>query len=205
MNEAAKIYLIDDDEAVRRSMAVLLEAHGYQTVEFALSREFLDAAELHGVGVVVADLIMPEISGEQLQERLIAAESTLSVVMVSGTADVNTAVRVIQRGALTLLEKPFAHEELFEAIAAGIIRSRSLVEQRARAAATAQALNALGSEERELLNHLLLGATLETCSTELKTSISAVEQRVRELLARFQVNSVGELAVLVDKILPKGE
>jgi len=199
MNDAATIHVIDDDEAVRCSMAALLAAHGYQSAQYALAREFLEQANLHSVGVVVADLIMPEMTGEQLQERMLALDSTLSLVMVSGMADVKTAIRVIQRGALTLLEKPFAQEELFAALAAGITRSRLRVEQRSQAAATASTLNTLSPDERALLKHLLTGATIESNSEALNTCVKEVERRVRGLLNLFGVASIGELAILVDK------
>jgi FixJ family two-component response regulator len=103
MNETTTIYVVDDDEAVLLSVKAMLGQHGYQSRGYLSAKQFLAEAPTDCPGCVITDLQIPEISGVELQQRLLAANSLLSVVVVTGVADVPTAVALMERGAITLL------------------------------------------------------------------------------------------------------
>src|SRR5262245_45380092 len=112
MTETSHVYAVDDDEAVLASVKAVLSLYGHRVACYSSAEEFLEEASLEDPGCVVTDLQMPEVSGVELQRRLLAAHSPLAVVVVTGVADVPTAVTMMERGAVTLLEKPYDHAAL---------------------------------------------------------------------------------------------
>jgi len=125
MIESNAVYIVDDDEAVLLSVKAMLSQHGYQSRGYLSANEFLADAPTDGPGCVITDLQMPVVSGIELQQRLFAANSFLSVVVVTGVADVPTTVALMEQGAITLLEKPYDHNKLVLAVERGLTLSRA--------------------------------------------------------------------------------
>jgi len=132
MSENVPICVVDDDEAVLLSVQAMLHQHGYRCRCYLSAQEFLNDLPDDRPGCVITDLQMPEVSGVELQRRLLDVQSPLSVVIVTGVADVPTAVTLMERGAVTLLEKPYNHKDLVgrkpsavAAEAAGAVGARS--------------------------------------------------------------------------------
>jgi FixJ family two-component response regulator len=151
------------------------------------------------VGAVLVDLAMPGTSGEELIDRLAERQSPLAPVVISGVADVKTTVRVMQRGAVTVLEKPFSESELLAALEAALARSQSHGTQRAEVAAIAAKLNALDADDQLILERMIAGSPIKSCSAELHLSTRTIERRRKALLELLGAQSIGELAVLVEK------
>src|SRR5262249_18725869 len=101
------VYVVDDDIVVLTSVDALLSQYDYQVHCFATAARFLEHADLNSAACLITDVQMPEIDGAQLLHRLKMANSPISVVVVSGVADVPTAVALMEGGAVTLLEKPY--------------------------------------------------------------------------------------------------
>src|SRR4029079_1431349 len=129
MVDIGQIYVIDDDPIVLRSVATVLKVHGLTVTCFASAADFLSASDCQCVGCVVTDHSMPGMTGSELQVRLVQLESTLSVVVVTGVADVRSAVLAMERGAITLLEKPYDDRALLVAVQFGLQKSQQLVEE----------------------------------------------------------------------------
>src|SRR5262245_24758757 len=125
MNESDPIYVVDDDEAVLLSVSAVLKQHGYVSTCYSSATSFLNVAPLERPGCVITDVQMPQISGIELQQRLLDANSPLSVVVVTGVADVPMAVALMESGAVTLLEKPYNHYHLLNAVQRGLTASRA--------------------------------------------------------------------------------
>src|SRR5690606_27156388 len=106
------IFIVDDDEAVRDSLRWLLEANGYRVRSFSGAEEFLESYDPEQVGVLIADVRMPGMSGLELQEELIARKAPLPIVFITGHGDVPMAVSTIKKGAVDFLEKPFNESDL---------------------------------------------------------------------------------------------
>src|SRR5690554_2210188 len=111
------IFIVDDDEAVRDSLRWLLEANGYRVRSFSGAEEFLSAYESDQVGVLIADVRMPGMSGLELQEELLARQAPLPIVFITGHGDVPMAVSTMKKGAVDFLEKPFNETDLRDIVA----------------------------------------------------------------------------------------
>ena len=117
MSESAGIvYIVDDDDSVRRGLERLLRSAGYRTETFASGREFLERADLKGPRCLVLDVRMPLWSGFDLQEMLAARGFKIPVIFITGHGDIPMAVRAMKAGAVDFLPKPFDEEHLLEAI-----------------------------------------------------------------------------------------
>lgn len=110
------IYVVDDDESVRRALSTLLRTIGYRTVAFASPTEFLSKYDPDRPSCLLLDVHMPGMSGLEVQQRLIRSGSMLPVIFMSGHGDVPMAVQAMKNGAVGFLEKPFSNEELLDLI-----------------------------------------------------------------------------------------
>ncbi|MBV9199259.1 MAG: response regulator transcription factor, partial [Alphaproteobacteria bacterium] len=116
------VYIVDDDEAVRDSLCVLLESRGYSVQNFASAPEFLAAAAALPAGSLIVDIRMPEMDGLELQQRLIERKLDFPLVVITGHGDVPMAVRAMKAGAVDFIEKPFASEAILDSLAAAFAR-----------------------------------------------------------------------------------
>jgi two-component system, LuxR family, response regulator FixJ len=120
----AVVFVVDDDPSVRRSLARLLKALGFQTETFASAWEFLAREPFEGPSCLLLDVRMPELSGFDLFERLKAAQREVPVIFITGHGDIPMAVRAIKAGAVDFLAKPFDEEALVAAVQQAIGESR---------------------------------------------------------------------------------
>ncbi|MCH7934836.1 MAG: response regulator transcription factor [Gemmatimonadetes bacterium] len=130
MNTAPKVYLIDDDASVRKSVARLLRIAAYQVEAYSSADEFLDTCRMAEHGCIVLDLRMPGLSGEGLQDRLRTMKEALPVIIITGHGDVKIRDSMIKKGAVAFLTKPFDDQELLDAIEAAFVRNRREVRER---------------------------------------------------------------------------
>lgn len=192
MNEL-DIYVVDDDRAVLSSVHAVLARTGRRVHCLASAEEFFAAAELQRAGCVVTDVQMPGIGGVELQNRLLAAHSPLAVVVVTGVANVPIAVAMMERGAVTLLEKPYAAADLLSAVERGLAVSA----ERWREQSVARRLAQLTAEERNVLAQLLAGQPNKAIAHTVSMSMRTVDRRRQAVLEKMGVHSVAELAVLL--------
>ncbi len=130
MNTAPKVYLIDDDASVRKSVARLLRIAAYQVEAYSSADEFLETCRMAEHGCIVLDLQMPGLSGEGLQDRLRTMKEALPVIIITGHGDVQIRDSMIKKGAVAFLTKPFDDQELLDAIEAAFVRNRREVRER---------------------------------------------------------------------------
>jgi len=130
MNTAPQVYLIDDDASVRKSVARLLRIAAYQVEAYSSADEFLETCRMAEHGCIVLDLQMPGLSGEGLQDRLRTMKEALPVIIITGHGDVQIRDRMIKKGAVAFLTKPFDDQELLDAIEAAFVRNRREVRER---------------------------------------------------------------------------
>jgi FixJ family two-component response regulator len=197
MNDSISVYVVDDDEAVLLSVKAMLSQHGYGCLCFLRAEEFLRNARFDQPGCIITDLQMPEISGVELQRRLVAAHSPLSVVVVTGVADVPTTVALMERGAVTLLEKPYNHDDLIEAVQKGIAQSREKWSLRRSQEAVRDRLAALSMDERRVMECMLTGQPNKAVAHRLELSMRTVDRRRQAVLEKMGVRTAPELALLL--------
>lgn len=191
------VYVVDDDDVVLQSTEALLSQNGYQVTCFSEARTFLVTVPLHSCGCLIADVQMPGMTGTELIQRLSDAASTLSVIVISGVADVATAVSVMQHGAATLLEKPYNPGDLMRAIDNALEVSRKRWRHYSVESSLRGRLATLTNEERAVMKLMLQDQPNKAIASELGLSLRTVDRRRQTVLAKMQVESVPALATLV--------
>lgn len=198
MGDDRQIYVIDDDEAVRDSLAFVLECAGFSVATYESARVFLDAIPMLGRGCIVTDVRMPEIDGIDLLRRLNALSVDWPVVVITGQADVHLAVEAMRRGALDLIEKPCDDVILLGAVRTALSRNESDIAMDAEAAASRQRISDLSVVERKVLDGLVVGESSQAIASELRISLRALELLRANVMTKMQAPS---LVALVRTVL----
>jgi two-component system response regulator FixJ len=192
------VYVVDDDAAIRRSLERLLEAAGFRAVSFAAPSVFLDVAASLKSGCVLLDILMPEMSGLELQQRLLQMKVALPIIVMTAQGDVQTAVRAMQAGAIDFIEKPYNDRVLFAAVETALQR-RAPVDRSAEIAEAAVRIGELSPREREVLEALVSGHPNKVIAFDLGISVRTVEVHRARMMDRLAVRQFAEairLAVL---------
>jgi FixJ family two-component response regulator len=190
------VFVVDDDAAVGRALVSAGKVIGHPVRAFATAAEFL-AAYSGEPGCLVLDIRMPGMSGTELQRHLADTGTDIPIVMISGHADVRTAVEAMTLGAVTLLEKPFRLEDLLEHVSVALARDTQRRAARERTASASAKLAALTAKEREVLDLIAAGKSNRDMADRLGLSVRAVEDRRARLMKRVSANSVAELVKLL--------
>lgn len=192
----ANLYVIDDDEAVRDSLAAQLDSAGFIVRKFASAREFLGEARSLLPGCLISDVRMPELDGLELLDRLMTLGVRFPTVMMTGQGDVGMAVRAMKAGAIDFVEKPFSDEIILECIKRAedtLVRSQRNDE----AAELALVLIALLTErEREVLDGLVAGLPNKTIAYDLGISSRTVEVHRARVMQKLQARSLSQVVRL---------
>ncbi len=197
------IYLVDDDEAVRDSLALLIGTVGLRVRTWADPLVFIDAFDRDAIGAIVLDVRMPGLGGLALLDRLRAAGVDQPVVMLTGHGTVELCRRAFKSGAAEFLEKPVDDELLIETLQQAV---RSHVQTRQRHQADRQARERyaqLSEREREVLGLIVAGLTNKEAGRALGLSPRTVESHRANLFAKLGAESLATLirqyAALVDE------
>jgi two-component system, LuxR family, response regulator FixJ len=192
----AHVYIVDDDEAVRHSLAVLLAGLPFAVSSFASAQEFLAAAASLPAGCLIADMRMPGMTGLELRRRLNEQALDFPTVIITGHGDVPLAVRAMKEGAVDFIEKPYAIEAVLSAIEVALVR---LAEANPGGAATTEAatrLALLTPREREVLEGLLAGLPNKSIAYDLAISPRTVEVHRARVMQKLQARSLSEVVRL---------
>jgi FixJ family two-component response regulator len=196
VNEATseqKIYLVDDDEALRDSLTWMLESHGHQVEAYPSAEAFLARWNDRLVGCLVLDVRMPSMSGLELFEKLRRRHSVLPVIFITGHGDVPMAVAALKQGAVDFIEKPFASEDMLRLVENCLSREREQRNRRLLEANTARRLAQLTSREREVLDLILAGKLNKQIADVLDISIKTVEVHRARVMEKMGANSLAAL------------
>jgi two-component system response regulator FixJ len=187
------VHVIDDDDAVRESLALLMEAAGLTAHAYACAEDFLDAVERAAPGCVVTDVRMPDMSGIDLLHRLSDRLDQFPVIVLTGEADVPMAVEALKGGALDLIEKPYAAGAILAAVTSALRQLEARRDRTSRRAESAQRLAALSAREREVLQGLLEGHSNKEIARDLSISPRTVEAYRANLMMKMGAESLSEL------------
>lgn len=187
------VYIVDDDEAVRDSLSILLEACGYRVRSFGLASEFLAAAPSLPAGCLVADIRMPGMDGLELQRHLNEHALEFPMIVITGHGDVPLAVRAMKAGALDFIEKPFATQVILNSVEAGLSRLSADDERDPAGLAAAAKLELLSPREREVLEGLLGGLPNKSIAYDLAISPRTVEIHRARVMDKMGARSLSEL------------
>lgn len=193
MNGSGVVHVIDDDEAVRDSLAMLLDAVGFSVTAYASATAFLDRLDRAPSGCVVTDVCMPEVSGLDLLRRLSDRLAQFPVIVLTGEADVPMAVEALKSGARDFIEKPYPPEAVIKAVARALERMQAETSREIQRAETARRIAALSARESEVLDGLLAGASNKEIARDLGISPRTVEAYRANLMMKMGADSLSEL------------
>lgn len=193
MGPGRTVHVIDDDGAVRDSLATLLEASGFTVHAYPSAQAFLDGLDRAPSGCVVTDVQMPEISGLELLRRLSDRLAQFPVIVLTGEADVPIAVEALKNGALDLIEKPYSAETVVAAVRQALTQLEARGARLSRRSQTAARIAALSAREREVLEGVLKGGSNKEIARDLGISPRTVEAYRANLMMKMDADSLSEL------------
>jgi two-component system, LuxR family, response regulator FixJ len=186
------VHLVDDDEAIRRSVGFMLRTSGFHVRTYESGVELLKAAPNLEPGCILLDIRMPGVDGLEVQAALRDKGVTLPVIIMTGHGDVSLAVQAMKAGAVDFIEKPFEKALLLSAIEHGIDRLRRTAANRDQADEASVRLQALTPREREVLDGLAKGLPNKTIAYDLGISPRTVEIHRANLMTKLDVRSLSE-------------
>jgi len=193
---AQTVFIVDDDAAVRDSIAELVGSVGLPSEGYPSGPSFLQAYRPERSGCLVLDVRMAEMSGLTVQQKLVELGTTLPVIVLTGHGDVPMAVEAMKAGAVEFLQKPYRDQALLDAINAALAADAAARHVHAGAESFEQRRASLTEREREVLGHLLAGRTSKEIARALDISPRTAEAHRRNLMQKFGVASAKELLLL---------
>lgn len=190
------VFVVDDDEAVRKSLAWLIGSVGLAVQAYENADAFLASWTVERPGCLVLDVRMPGMSGLELQDALGRRGSSLPVIIVTGHADVPMAVRALKAGAVDFIEKPFNDQVLLDRIQDAVKRSQSAFAGHARRALVQALLARLTPRERQVAELVAAGKPNKVIAFELDLSMKTVEVHRHNVMDKLEVASVADLTRL---------
>ena len=184
---------MDDDEALRDSLAWLLESQGFKVAAYASAEDFLKAWRPEFNGCLLLDVRMPGMSGLELHERLRAQYSTLPVIFITGHGDVPMAVSALKKGAVDFIEKPFNDTELLRLVSQCLVSEQEHRARRRQDAEVSRRLDQLTQREREVLDLIIAGKLNKQIADVLGISIKTVEVHRARVMEKMAAQSLAEL------------
>jgi two-component system response regulator FixJ len=191
------VHIVDDEEAVRNSLAFLLSTSGFAVRTHQTATAFLEVAADIRNGCLITDLRMPDINGVELLARLRDRGAMLPAIVITGHGDVQMAVDAMKNGALDFIEKPFADEVLIASIQRAVELAASKVKNETAAEATRTRLASLSERETQVLKGVVAGQANKTIAFELGISPRTVEVYRAGLMAKMQAKSLPDLVRMV--------
>jgi two-component system response regulator FixJ len=192
-SETAIVHVIDDDEALRDSLAFLLRTADLEVMSHASAAAFLDALPLTGLTCIITDVRMPGLSGIDLLRRVRELGIEVPVIVITGHGDVPLAVEAMRFGAVDFLEKPFDDEVLLQSVRAALRQQAGAAKRQSERAGIENRLAALSPRERDVLGGLVAGRANKQIAFELGISPRTVEIYRANLMDKMQAGSLSDL------------
>jgi FixJ family two-component response regulator len=192
-----KVFIVDDDAAVRRSIRMLIRTIGIEAEAFASAKDFLDAYDSKQPGCLVLDVRMPGMSGLELQEKLRDLNANLPIIFVTAHGDVPMAVNAMRSGAVDFIQKPFRDQELID-------RVQQALEQDARSRAAMagkeeiqRRVSTLTPREREVMDMVVAGKANKVIAANLGLSERTVEIHRSRVMKKMEAESLPQLVQMM--------
>ncbi len=198
----ATVFVIDDDEAIRDSLRLLLKSVGLPVRTCASAQEFLPVYDPRQPGCLVVDIRMPGMSGLELQQQLNLQGATIPLIFITGHGDIPMAVEAMQHGAFDFLQKPFRDQDLLDRVQRALERDRTMRTQLKATDQIRARFDSLTPREREVLDLVTAGKPNKVMAGDLGVSQRTVEIHRARVMEKMQA---GSLAQLVRMIIDLGQ
>jgi two-component system response regulator FixJ len=196
MPDRGRVYVIDDDEAMRDSLNFLLDTANFEVTLFETALAFLEALPSLEFGCVVSDVRMPGLDGIELLKRMKADNSTFPILIMTGHGDVPLAVEAMKLGAVDFLEKPFEDDRLVAMIETAIHRAEPAARSEALTLEIAGRIASLSPRERQVMDGLIAGLSNKLIARDYDISPRTIEVYRANVMTKMQANSLSELVRL---------
>lgn len=193
METEPTVFVVDDDQAVRAALRLLLEGAGIKAELFSTAREFLDNYTADRPGCLLLDVRMPGMSGLELQSSLSHHDIHLPVIIITGHGDVPMAVSAIKSGVMDFIEKPFSGQRLLERIREALHQDAKARQRRASCSAIAERIALLSPREKEVMNRVVAGQYNKVIAAQLGISVSTVEAHRKHIMQKLGTESLSDL------------
>jgi FixJ family two-component response regulator len=198
--DAAVVFVVDDDESMRRSLATLLRSVGLDARVFPSPEEFMRAEHPNAPGCLVLDVRLPGMSGLAFQQELAKSGVAMPVIFITGHGDVPMSVRAMKAGAVEFLTKPFDDQALLDAIHAAIARDRIRRRDATQLAELQAHYRALTEREREVFKLVVAGRLNKQIAADLGLSVVTVKVHRGQLMRKMSAKSIVDLVRMADQL-----
>ena len=199
-DDAALIYLVDDDEAVRDALGMLFKSIGLKFAAYASALEFLERYDPARHACLVADIRMPGLSGLELQQRLNEQRAEVPIIFITGHGDVPMAVSAMKSGAADFIQKPFRDQDLIDRIHKALALDRERRVARAGDDEIRARIASLTPREAEVMRRVVRGQANKVIAMDLGVSQRTVELHRARVMRKLKMRSLAELVHAVDRV-----
>lgn len=195
------VHIVDDDEAVRDSLSMLLDSVGIKNTSYVSAQVFLDSYQATQLtlmtGCIVLDMRMPGMSGMECQQRLAELKCLLPIIFITGHGDIPMAVETMKRGALEFIQKPFREQQLLDCIQAALEISKSNHSESLYSNEISARLLSLTEREKQVMQGVISGQANKVIAAEMNISQRTVEIHRANVMEKMQAKTLAELVKLV--------
>ena len=187
------VFIVEDDEAVRDSLRLMLESLGHIVASYGRADEFLEAYDPELPGCLVLDIRMPGMNGMELQRKLNAMTSILPIIFVTGHGDVPMAVEAMQQGAVDFVQKPYREQELLDKIQSAVAQDAENRQELQEVQLIAGRYDDLTPREREVMEMMVDGKANKVIAIDLDISQRTVEIHRARVMEKMSARSLAQL------------
>ena len=198
--DGPKIFVVDDDQSVRRSVVRLLKTAGLRVEGFASAEAFLEREPPNGPACLVLDVRMSGLSGIELQRRLMAEGRALAIVFITGHGDVPMSVEAMKAGAVDFLLKPFDDEALLAAVARAVARDRDRLREQRELAGLRARYDRLTPRQQQVFAWVVTGLLNKQIAAQLGTGEKNIKVHRARVMTTMQAGSLADLVRQAERL-----
>jgi two-component system response regulator FixJ len=203
-NAAPLVYIVDDDNAVRDSLGLLMRSVGLECETHESASDFLESYEPGRPSCLVADIRMPGMSGLELQEELRAQRAHIPIIFITGHGDIPMAVNAMKSGAMDFIQKPFRDQDLLDRIHRALSADKERRSSWQEVAELRERVKKLTPREREVMDMVIKGHANKVIALDLGVSQRTVELHRARVMHKMGVRSLAELVRVAGRIAETG-
>jgi two-component system response regulator FixJ len=193
MKQKQRVYLVDDDDAVRHALRVFMESAGFEVSEYASAMDFLAVRDTVHDGVLLLDQRMPGMSGMELKARLDQLGVYIPVIFITGHGDIQTSVAAMKAGAMDFLEKPFDNSELLRCIREAMQKAAGRRREWEQKSAVERRCASLTSREAEVMGYIVQGLSSRAIAAQLGLSNRTIEVHRARVMTKMEAGTLPDL------------